>query len=73
MISLQLSIPLTSRKEEREHAVQALDEVRAVEEVLACLLEVTALLYLLSPCLQVCPPRLLEVVGMDRAVTYPIP
>jgi hypothetical protein len=39
VIGLQLSIPLASRKEEREHAVRALDEVEAVEELRAAVLQ----------------------------------
>ncbi|MGH8572011.1 MAG: hypothetical protein ACREX8_05475, partial [Gammaproteobacteria bacterium] len=35
----QLSIPLASRKEEREHAVRALNEVKAVEELRAAVLQ----------------------------------
>lgn len=39
VVGLQLSIPLASRKEEREHAVRALNEVRAVEELRAAVLQ----------------------------------
>lgn len=39
VFGLQLSIPLASRKEEREHAVRALNEVKAVEELRAAVLQ----------------------------------
>jgi len=38
-VGLQLSIPLTSRKEEREHALKALDEIKAIEELRAAVLQ----------------------------------
>jgi hypothetical protein len=38
-IGLQLSIPLASRKEQREHALKALDEIKAVEELRAAVLQ----------------------------------
>jgi hypothetical protein len=38
-VGVQLSIPLASRKEEREHALKALDEIKAVEEVRAAVLQ----------------------------------
>jgi hypothetical protein len=38
-IGLQLSIPLASRKEEREHALKALDEIRAVEQLRTAVLQ----------------------------------
>ena len=36
---MQLSIPLASRKEEREHALKALDEIKAVEQLRAAVLQ----------------------------------
>jgi hypothetical protein len=39
VFGLQLSIPLASRKEEREHAVRALNEVKAVEELRGAVLQ----------------------------------
>ncbi|MGH8612417.1 MAG: hypothetical protein ACREYF_10345 [Gammaproteobacteria bacterium] len=38
-VGLQLSIPLTSRKEEREHALKALDEIKAIEQLRAAVLQ----------------------------------
>jgi hypothetical protein len=38
-VGVQLSIPLASRKEEREHALKALDEIKAVEELRAAVLQ----------------------------------
>jgi hypothetical protein len=38
-VGVQLSIPLASRKEEREHALKALEEVKAVEELRAKVLQ----------------------------------
>lgn len=38
-IGLQLSIPLASRKEEREHALKALDEIKAVEQLRTAVLQ----------------------------------
>jgi hypothetical protein len=38
-IGLQLSIPLASRKEEREHALKVLDEIRAVEQLRTAVLQ----------------------------------
>jgi hypothetical protein len=38
-VGVQLSIPLASRKEEREHALKALDEIKAVEQLRATVLQ----------------------------------
>jgi hypothetical protein len=38
-VGVQLSIPLASRKEEREHALKALDEIKAVEQLRAAVLQ----------------------------------
>jgi hypothetical protein len=38
-VGVQLSIPLASRKEEREHVLKALDEVKAVEQLRAAVLQ----------------------------------
>jgi hypothetical protein len=39
VFGLQISIPLASRKEEREHAVRALNEVKAIEELRGAVLQ----------------------------------
>jgi hypothetical protein len=38
-VGVQLSIPLASRKEEREHALKALDEIKAVEQLRTAVLQ----------------------------------
>jgi hypothetical protein len=38
-VGVQLSIPLASRKEEREHALKALDEIKAVEQLRTMVLQ----------------------------------
>jgi hypothetical protein len=38
-VGVQLSIPLASRKEEREHALKALDEIKAVKQLRATVLQ----------------------------------
>jgi hypothetical protein len=38
-VGVQLSIPLASRKEEREHALKALDEIKAIEQLRAAVLQ----------------------------------
>jgi hypothetical protein len=38
-VGVQLSIPLASRKEEREHALKALDEIKAVEQLRTTVLQ----------------------------------